>query len=77
METTIARPLSQVAEGETVCIVGVGTGRGLRGRLAAMGLLPKTRIRVVRNGRSGPFVVSVKNFRMALGRGVADKIMVT
>jgi Fe2+ transport system protein FeoA len=76
METAITRPLSQVEEGQTVCIVGVDGGRELRSRLTTMGLLPKTRIKVVRNGKSGPFVISVKNSKMALGRGVVDKIMV-
>jgi len=41
-----------------------------------MGLLPKIQITVVQNGGRGPFVVSIKNSRMVLGRGVADKIMV-
>ncbi|MCJ7729144.1 MAG: ferrous iron transport protein A [Sedimentisphaerales bacterium] len=77
MEAKNTRCLSQVAEGEVVSIVGVAGGRGLRSRLTTMGLLPKTQIKVVRNGGSGPFVISIGNSRMALGRGVADKIMVT
>lgn len=76
MEAENIRPLSQVAEGQTVSIVSIAAGRGLRNRLVTMGLLPKTQICVVRNGRSGPFVISIKNSRMALGRGVADKIIV-
>ena len=77
METTITRPLSEVTEGQTVNIIRIDGGRDLRSRLTTMGLLPKTRIKVVRNGKSGPFVVSVKNSKMALGRGVADKIVVS
>jgi ferrous iron transport protein A len=76
MKTTDTRPLSQVAEGEIVSIVEIEGGRGLRGRLTTMGLLPKTQIRVVRNGGSGPFVISIGNTRVALGRGVVDKIIV-
>jgi ferrous iron transport protein A len=76
MKTTDTRPLSQVAEGEIVSIVEIEGGRGLRGRLTTMGLLPKTQIQVVRNGGSGPFVISIGNTRMALGRGVVDKIIV-
>ncbi len=75
MEKTI-RPLSEVAEGEVVSVVSVEGGRGLRSRLATMGLLPRTQIKILHNGRFGPFVISVKNSRMAIGRGVADKIMV-
>ena len=77
METTITRPLSEVTEGQTVNIIRIDGGRDLRSQLTTMGLLPKTRIKVVRNGKSGPFVISVKNSKMALGRGVVDKIMVS
>ncbi len=77
METTITRPLSEVAEGQTVNIIRIDGGRGMRVRLTTLGLLPKTRVMVVHNGRSGPFVISVKNSKMALGRGVVDKIMVS
>ena len=77
METAIIRPLSQVEEGQTVNIVRIDGGRSLRGRLTTMGLLPNTPVTVVQNGKSGPFVISVKNSRMALGRGVVEKIMVS
>ncbi|MBN2019491.1 MAG: ferrous iron transport protein A [Sedimentisphaerales bacterium] len=77
METKNAIPLSKVGEGFLVSVVGVDAGRGLRNRLISMGLFTGTQIRIVRNDGSGPFVISVKNSRMALGRGVADKIMVT
>jgi Fe2+ transport system protein FeoA len=77
MKTKNIIPLSHVAEGQMVSVVSVEGGRGLRSRLTAMGLLPNIQIRVVHNGRSGPFVISIKNSRIAVGRGVADKIMVT
>ncbi len=76
MKIAVAKTLSQIEEGQTVGIIGINGCRELRGRLTAMGLLPKTKIRMIRNGKSGPFVISVKNSRMALGRGIADKIMV-
>ena len=75
-ETENIKALSKIAQGKTVCIVSVHAGQGLRSRLATMGLVPKIKIKVVHNGRQGPFVVSVKHSRMVLGRGVADKIMV-
>lgn len=77
MDVKTIKPLSQVDEGQIVSIVSIEGGRGLRSRLTTMGLLPKIQIRVVHNGRFGPFVISIKNSRMAIGRGVADKIMVT
>ena len=77
METTITKPLSQVAEGQTVNIIRIDGGRGLRMRLTALGLLPNTQVTVIHNGRSGPFVINVKNSKMALGKGVVDKIIVS
>jgi len=77
METTITRPLSQVAEGQTVNIIKIDGGRGLRMRLTTLGLLPNTQVTVIHNGRSGPFVINVKNSKMALGKGVVDKIIVS
>jgi ferrous iron transport protein A len=77
METAITKPLSQVEEGQTVSVIRIDGGRGMRVRLTTMGLLHNTQITVVHNGKSGPFVISVKNSKMALGRGIVDKIMVS
>ena len=76
MEQKKARPLSKVQAGETVKLVGIKAGRGLNSRLASMGLVPNVKITVVNNSQPGPFVISVKNSKMMLGRGMAHKIMV-
>lgn len=76
MEQKKARPLSKVRAGETVKLVGIKAGRGLNSRLASMGLVPNVKITVVNNSQPGPFVISVKNSKMMLGRGMAHKIMV-
>jgi len=70
-------PLSTIKSGEKVKLVGVEAGRSLNSRLAAMGLLPNVEITVVNNGHPGPFVISVKGSRIMLGRGMADKILVS
>lgn len=41
-----------------------------------MGLLPGAELRVVSNSAWGPFIVAVKDGRMILGRGMAEKIEV-
>ena len=69
-------PLSMVKTGETVKLVSINAGRGLNSRLASMGLLPNVEITVVSNGHPGPFVISVKDSKMMLGRGIAHKIVV-
>jgi ferrous iron transport protein A len=71
-----ARPLSTTKAGETVKLASIEAGRGLNSRLASMGLLPGVELKVISNGHPGPFVISVKNSKMMLGRGMAHKIMV-
>ena len=76
MKSKQLRPLSMVRTGETVKLASVNAGRGLNNRLASMGLVPNVKITVISNTHPGPFVISVKDSRMMLGRGVAHKIMV-
>ncbi len=76
MEDKHTRPLSKVRAGETVKLASIKAGRGMNSRLASMGLVPNVEITVVNNTEPGPFVISVKNSRMMLGRGMAHKIMV-
>ncbi len=76
MENKHPRPLSTVKEGQKVRLVSVNAGRGLNSRLTAMGLVPDVEITVINNSHPGPFVISVKDSKMMLGRGMAQKIMV-
>ncbi len=76
MEQKQPRPLSTVTDGEKVKLVSVNAGHGLNSRLASMGLLPNVEITVINNTHPGPFVISVKDSKMMLGRGMAQKIMV-
>jgi Fe2+ transport system protein FeoA len=76
MEAKLPRPLSIVRAGEKVKVVAINAGHGLNSRLASLGILPNVEMTVLSSGHLGPFVVSVKDSRMVLGRGMADKIMV-
>ena len=76
MEHKHKRSLSKVKAGEKVRIVNVEAGGGFRSKLIAMGLLPNTEITVVSKGHTGPLVISVKNSKVMLGRGMAEKITV-
>lgn len=76
IEQPQVRPLSTVTTGATVRIVRVQAGRGLNSRLASMGFVPNVELRVVSNGHPGPFVVIIKDIKMVLGRGVAQKVLV-
>jgi Fe2+ transport system protein FeoA len=69
-------PLSMASPGQEVRLVGVRGGWGIRRRLADMGLTPGEKVWVVQSGPSGPLLIAVRDSRLALGRGMAHKIMV-
>lgn len=68
--------LASIKNGQKVKIVSSDAGEGLRGRLAAMGLVSGVEIEVLRNALHGPLLISVKGSRIMLGRGMAQKIIV-
>jgi ferrous iron transport protein A len=66
-----------VNPGEEVEMTGIRGGQGVQKRLSDLGLLPGTAMRVVQGGVDGPMIVAVRgDTRIALGRGVAQKVMV-
>ena len=69
-------PLSMISEGTRAILKKIDGGRQLRGRLAALGLLPGTELEVIQNSGQGPFVVAVKGSRIVIGRGMASRIEV-
>ncbi|MCK4598937.1 ferrous iron transport protein A [Candidatus Bipolaricaulota bacterium] len=69
-------PLSMVSSGELVQVIAINAGRGLRRRLASMGLTPGVQVRVINSQRPGPVVLDLKGSRLALGHGIAHRIMV-
>lgn len=77
MNETKLKPLSVIPNSRIVRLVRINAGRGLNARLASMGLFPNVEVKVINNGHPGPFVVSVKDSKIALGHGMANKIMVS
>ncbi len=71
------RPLSMIKAGESVRLIKVESGNGLRQRMVAMGLLPGSSFEVVKNRGDGPVVLCVKGTRLIIGRGMSEKIMVS
>jgi len=75
-------PLAMLPLGGKGKITRIRGGRGLVRRLSDMGFIPDVEVKVVHShashnpGHGGPLVVEVKDSRIALGRGVAMKIMV-
>ena len=72
-----AMPLAMAKPGETVTVTGVRAGWGLQRRLADMGLTPGVQIRVMNCQISGPVIIDLRGSRVALGRGICQKVMVT
>ena len=82
---TLELPLCALKDGESGIVVSVGEGRG-RGRgmrwgfgkrLLDMGLTPGTRVTIVKSAPfHGPVEILVRGSRLALGRGVAERILV-
>jgi len=60
--------------GTTVRVVKIDAGRGLKQRLLALGLVPGADIYLLAKGY-GPVKVCFNSSRIALGRGVAAKIL--
>ena len=69
-------PLAMAQSGEVVTVIGVRAGRGLQRRLADMGLTPGVQIRVINSQMPGPVLIDLRGTRLALGRGIAQKIIV-
>jgi Fur family ferric uptake transcriptional regulator len=69
-------PLDQVAGGEVVRIVEVGGGAEMQQRLVSMGLRIGSVVRRQNSNWFGPVIVSVGTTRLALGRGVARRVIV-
>lgn len=68
-------PLILAAEGERVRIVAVGGGRGMDRRLSDLGLAVGSEVTIVRRDR-GPMVVARDDMRLALGTGIAHRVLV-
>lgn len=69
-------PLAFLTDGTKGVVRGVAGGHGIRRRLYELGFVEGAEVVVVKSGGAGPIVVSVQGSRLALGRGVAMKVLV-
>ena len=68
--------LSQLDTGRTAAVEALRGGHGFRSRLAALGFTPGARITMLQNVGRGPIIVTLRDTRIALGRGEANRILV-
>jgi len=68
--------LSMIDPGEEVTLIDIDGGRGIRSKLYSMGLVPGVNLRILSRSGSGPIMIAVRDSRLAIGRGMAEKIIV-
>ena len=77
MKNSTVIPLSRLASGQSGQVVDFGGGWGVKRRVQAMGIRPGKRITKISGMfMRGPVVVKVDNAQVAVGWGMAQKIMV-
>lgn len=71
----MTRNLTTLNEGDGGRVNAIDAGRCATKRLYEMGFNTGAPVRIIKND-SGPIIVSLKGNKVALGRGLAGKIMV-
>jgi len=69
-------PLAMAAINEQVRLESIKGGKKMLRRLSTLGLTPGVELSVVQNA-GGPLLLSVRGSRIALGRGMSQRVMVS
>ncbi len=68
--------LSNTKVGKTYRLVRLVGGQGFRERISSMGLSSGVKFRIITNSGHGPVGLEVRNTKLGIGRGMAEKITV-
>jgi ferrous iron transport protein A len=69
--------LDQIYENRKAKVIDIQGGAGIRHRLSQMGIHPGDIVTMLRFGAlRGPILIEVHGSQVALGRGIASKVMV-
>ncbi|MBN2286520.1 MAG: FeoA domain-containing protein [Tissierellales bacterium] len=68
--------LTHAKKGECFTLEYIESGNRAKRKLQDMGLTPGVKICVVSNSSFGPIILELRGSRIALGRGLVDKIAV-
>jgi Fe2+ transport system protein FeoA len=68
--------LSDAPRGLPLRLDGIEGGTRLNRRLVELGLTPGVQLRVLQDS-GGPLIIALRDSRIALGRGMAEKLSVT
>ncbi|MFC1809353.1 ferrous iron transport protein A [Candidatus Omnitrophota bacterium] len=69
-------PLSSISAQRKVKIIALNGGNVFQSRITSLGLHVGSYITIVRHAKRGPLLVEAKGTRIALGHGMAQKIIV-
>jgi len=58
-------------------VTSIDAGREANARLTSMGILPGEKLMLIRKDSNGPVVLEIKGTRVAIGRGLGMKVLVT
>jgi len=70
------KPLSDLPEASRAIVRYLRGGREFSTRLAGLGVTPGVEVIVLQNFGRGPMIVTVRDTRIALGRGETFKVLV-
>ena len=70
-------PMSMLKTGEFGVLKSYTGGKGMLGRCLSMGFTPGSTVKMIENFGRGPVLARVHDVEVALGQGMAAKIMVT
>jgi ferrous iron transport protein A len=68
--------LTRARENVNLVFISLEGGRGAMQRLTDMGLVPGEHLKILNNSGFGPVTVLIKGVKVALGYGLANKIIV-
>jgi len=69
--------LDQIYENKKATVIDIRGGQGIRQRLGQMGIHPGDTITMLRVGAlGGPILIEVHGSQVALGKGIASKVIV-
>jgi len=67
--------LTQATIGQPLLLIRIDGGKDVTRRLVELGLTPGVKLRLIQDS-GGPVILAVRDSRIALGRGMANKIIV-
>jgi len=68
--------LINLQPGKEAVVLKIEGGMGIKRKLQAMGIYVGNQIKVIQSLSSGPIIIESGNTRLAIGRGMAEKIEV-